>query len=288
MSVVAKQNASSLEFRLEISKRISNLRMQFLKRLYDGESIIEGYEKGEVVLHVHWSAGRRFLELQDDIQPLSSGRRERVCGVIASFDSERSVMTMDAKMSMLVWVGNGSEPSRPVNSFVWLQFLNTCCMNIADASEVGFAPSLESRVRILNWELSAVLRSAGIEDGQFVNEVIQSTPKVIDDLPHKNRHVDRNFAFRSHDLKREVSGFNHWPRIDLYSVFGDFVLAVSESDENTFQVDQVFHCPLAPTLSSIERMFHDAVPLITGESLTQSVNMLFGSKDVIEAKPSFT
>jgi len=44
-----------LELRLEVSKRLSNLRLELLKCLYDRHSIIERYSLGVIELHVHFA-----------------------------------------------------------------------------------------------------------------------------------------------------------------------------------------------------------------------------------------
>lgn len=44
-----------LELRLEISKHLSNLRLDLLKRIYNGQAVLEGCEKGNLYIHIHFS-----------------------------------------------------------------------------------------------------------------------------------------------------------------------------------------------------------------------------------------
>ncbi len=249
-----------LELRCEIRKYVSNLLMHLLKCLYDGHSIIESYKKGDVELHEHWGCKSRVRSSYDDEQTLNPNGCEDICGVITARALDPMVMLMDDEMPMLVWVGDGSESPRPINSVVRLQPLNACRMRVADASEVGLAPSLESRWLALNRELSSVLRRAGVEDSQLENEVVQSAPEIVDDLTHQDRDLDGDRALRSsnRDWNERVRGMKRLlGKIHLRCVLGDLILSVDEVPDDLFQLRKVFHCPVKPSISSIEGMIHD-------------------------------
>src|SRR5258708_36465697 len=113
-----------LEVRLEISKRISNLRFELLKRVYDGRAIVEGYEKGEVECHVHGTQQGRIGNSKRNDRPLDSLWGKEFCGVFSARCRDGAVMGLHGEMPMLVWIRDGSEEARPVDSIIRLQPLD--------------------------------------------------------------------------------------------------------------------------------------------------------------------
>lgn len=167
-----------LELGLEISKRVSNLRLDFIKRVGDQRPIFERYLAKDVNLHIHVHASERMwcltFEALDPVQiiPLKAG----VDGNAASaFDQD--------EMPVFVRVGAVSEPPRPVASIVRLKPLDACDMFGVDAFEQDCrAVSGKVLCRIHNRKLGLLLRTAGIESGEFVDEIVEGAPKVVANL----------------------------------------------------------------------------------------------------------
>lgn len=243
----------SLELRLERINRVGDLRLEYLKRLYDGRSIIEGYETGNVELHVH---GRFTILCDFDIEhdsrlEVGAGhgmRDSHVCGVVTHFLRDGLVMFTDSESPMLVWIGDGSESFRPTDSVIRLQFLDQCRMSVINAAQVGLAPSLESVWRVLDRELSSVLDCPAIQSGQFVDQEIESGSQMIDDFTDKDRHVRRHF-----DKTLESYCGRERLLIKLKVTDGQFTFSVEELLGNGFEVDQVFVCPIDPRISAVKR-----------------------------------
>src|SRR6266850_347834 len=237
-----------LKFRLETSKRVSNLRLDLLKRIYDGYSIIEGYEEHKVKLHVHGVMAARSDSVINE-QTLNADGLKNVCGVITAADLDAGFVGLDSKVSMLVRVRKGSQEPYPVSSFVRLQALDSCDMNIIDSLESGFGLSLELLFRVCNEKLSTALHNVGIEDSELIDQVVKARPEMEKNFANKNTDFRGDGAFRSCDLNLVAR-----LEIDLCATLGGFVFAVNEGFSSGFQLRKVFHCPVEPDISIVKGM----------------------------------
>jgi len=253
--LMPQEHLSPLELRLEISKCISNLEFDLLKRVYDGQAILEGYEKREVELHVHVrTVGHRNRVDKDDADIISGDRR--FCGVWTFSGTETSCMAENGQVSVLIWVRNGCELFRPLNSIVRLQPLDICRMCGTDSAEkaFGLTPSPEALQRALDRELRALLWGAGIKRGKLVDEIVEGRSEIVDRLADENGKHERDRAINSVEA--------HWRglRIEASNGPGTFVLSIDERHDGLVEVSKMFFCPVYPDISAIKRM-HDALLL---------------------------
>lgn len=180
------ESMSSLELRLEISKSISNLRFNLLERIYNGQAVIEGYEHGNVELHIHGliesniagladsSVSRVYRTEEDHTRFIGAA----FCGRIrVNSDSHRDSASGDSDNEVVVFVTvrNVGEMPRPVDSIIRLQALDSCRMRSADTFEEGMRFLIpESLWILIQRELSVILYRAGIKDRESVNKVIEA------------------------------------------------------------------------------------------------------------------
>jgi hypothetical protein len=244
---------SPLELRLEISKYLGNIRFDLLKRIYDGQAILEGYEKGNVSIHVHLSPTTLNLSV-DNKSAKSFGR---VCGVYSCRSVQPRSMRGNNEVTVFVGVGVGSERFRPVDSVVRLQSLDSCRMSIIDELEEALAPSPETLLRILYGELCSVLIAAGIERGEFINKVIKRSPQIVEHFSNKNRNVRRDRVLRPMVLQNVhlFAGRDEFAKLRLHlnGSLGGFYLPVDNFSMEDFKLSKAFCCPVEPDISIIER-----------------------------------
>lgn len=249
--MVAKKQ-SNLELRLECINRMGDLRLDFLKRLYDGKAVIKGYKQGNVELHIHaWTPVKKF---HNAIEPNSRDGRIRdfhICGVLTRFCGNSRTMLLENEMPMLIWIRDISEHLSPIDSIIRLQSLNLCRMKAADSLEAGLGPSLESVWRVLNQELRTVLPSAGIKDREFVDEIVEASPQVIDCLSDKQRNLERDRTFGPLEMEWYAR-----LRIEFRCLMGNLILVAKENSDYILQLRKMFLCPVKPEIGTIERMSH--------------------------------
>ena len=242
---------SPLEFRLEIGKHISNLRFDLLKRLYHGESIIEGYEHGKVEVHMHGFAGALGAKIEFD-KKSGMGTVGRFCACFSCRPGDFGFIAHNDEVTVLVGIGQKLETLRPLRSVVRLQPLNGCRMHIADFGKESLSLSLEARWAILDWELRALLLDSGIKNCEAVDEIIQTGPTVQNDLANQYRETEGDFQIRLPDLKVYSSSV----RVFLISRPDGFELVVHEGCVDGFQLSKAFARPSKPDIGFIKRM-HD-------------------------------
>jgi hypothetical protein len=122
-------------------------------------------------------------------------------------------------------------------------------MRGANAFEIGnCALSSEILFRVYNRKLCAVLLNAGIELGELENEVIQSTPQVIANLPYQNADAQGGWHVEGADQQETVRGI----RLE-FDANGSFVLP-ERLGQTLPQIDKVFLCPRYSFERAIEYM----------------------------------
>jgi hypothetical protein len=241
---MSDNNLSPLELRLEISKSLSNVEYQLLQCLYNRRSVLENYLKRENVLHVQGLVGEKSF-----------------CAIYLRADNNRTVH--NGKLSVLVGIGDISKPFRPLATIERLQPLDSCDVFRANSSEKPIFPlscdATDSVVkcfwRVLNWKLRSLYLLLGLEAGQFINKIIESSPKVIDDFADKNAEFFRNRDWATSDIA-DINELTPFGRVSYTLVInGNTTNLILAKDLNPpFQVTEVFACPIDPLISAIQRV----------------------------------
>jgi len=252
------ESMSALEFRLEISKQLADLRYDRAKYVQNGEAIIEGYEEAHVDLHLHGVVTDVEISLIGE----AAMPAYRFCGLCTNRDRHTGLMAADDEMSVLVWVGIGSEPFRPIDSVIRLQPLDSCRMRVVDELEIGFAPSPESILRVLNWELRAALLGAGIVFSEFEDEILQSRPEMAKNLGNEKCGIVGNGSHGPREFENVVRPLHPFVGLQLLAkgLAGDLRLFVDNRVAKNTQLREAFFCPVETDISSIKRM-HDLLSL---------------------------
>jgi hypothetical protein len=234
---------SPLEFRLERLKRLGNLELDYLKRLYDGRPLGELYRRGEMELHVHFAMNGMYCATYrrlDGVKVRSVDAGIAVGGKTAPDTGEAFVF---------VAIGQVAQSFSPIASRIRLQPLNRCDMGRIDAFEPStLFPPREALFRVFNRKLREVLTDAGIEFGEFKNEVIQGGSEVIDNLPDQNSNVCLDEGFirtAKNDLVRGI-------RIELND--NGILLAAQDIGKPLPKISKVFVCPRYSCACAIEGM----------------------------------
>lgn len=234
-----------LELRLEVSKTASNLTFEFLERLKDRRSIVERYCAGDVNLHIHFAARQRVfcltVERADDPAQI---------GVQTGMNRDGGSTACDHEMPVFIRVGVIPEASRPVASLVRLIPLDCCNMGKVDAFEVGApTPSIEILWRVHNRKLRTALCDAGIDLGEFKDEVIQGAPEVVANLPYQDADAHSEECFRR---EADIYDAVRWLRIEIE---GDSIrLALENASNLNLQFRKVFACPPFSLEAAIKRV----------------------------------
>lgn len=194
--------ASSLEARLERSKRRGNLRLQEIERFRDKGSVAELYLQGRVGVHVHvpylpsqatlcWEYFAQRVYCRDGRPPDRAVRDMGVEGRGARGVSE---------LAVLVWVGEVGKELRPVASTTRLQNLDRCLVFGQKATEEDppvsrlVASPLEALGGAFDGELGAILLAAGVAPRQLVDQVVEGRAEVVDGLSDDDGHTGRGLA----------------------------------------------------------------------------------------------
>jgi len=225
-SILAR--SSLFEDGIELNKQVGNLRLKYLKSLYDGHTIAKRYCAGEAVLHLHF-LGHQGQGAKEDKISL------KWCVFIRKRRKMESVTTLAGNpdhLPMLVAVGEVAKPTRPVASIVRLQPLNLCDVFVADAFEVGLAPKPEALFRVLDQKLSSFLLAPGVEPGEIENQVVQRTAKALNDIADSQAH------FREWIWDRVLDS------IEVHLQGNDIALAFPERVYARLEIRQVFAGPV--------------------------------------------
>jgi hypothetical protein len=220
------------------------LRFDFLDRLYDRRSVSERYAAGHVNLHLHGKLPGNGMWCYTFLAQTSTEVLLKT-----GMDMEGGLSPGLNKMPVFVRIGAVTEPSRPVASTVRLQPLNCCHMSDIDALEpTPLNASLKSIFMVFNRKLSVVLRRAGIELGEFENEIIKGSSEVVTNFAdkHAEPHVVKSLFGQT--PANAVRGI----RIELN---GDSICLSREHEiDPPFEISKVFVCPSYSFEAAIERI----------------------------------
>jgi hypothetical protein len=233
---------SPLELRLETIKSLDNFEYKLLKCFYNGRSILENYLKRENVLHVHGLVGKKGF-----------------CAIYLRADNNRAIH--NGNSSVFVGIGDISKLSRPLATIERLQPLDSCDVFRANSSEVFASPlifdvtdsSIKRFWRVLDWKLRSLYFLLGIEAGQRINEVIKSGSEVIGDFADNNAEFFRNRDWATSDIAdiNELIPFDRTPYTLVIN--GNTInLILAKDIDPSFQVTEVFACPIDPLISAIQ------------------------------------
>lgn len=224
---------NSLELRLIAEKHLSNLLFEFMERFQDQSSILERYIRGELALHVHF------------VKPSGIG-----CFLIeAEIDADLTLESRHYQSPVLIRVGQISQNSRPLTTRVRLQEADSCLVFDRESIE---SPDmrLPSLFLVFDRKLRILLDVSRVQDGKFINEVIESGPKVVDRLS------DQDWDERS-DLCWTLN-FNVDGSSTITLRFPDaYCLAVI--GEQWFNPREVFFCPVYSREGMVQRWRHSVL-----------------------------
>jgi hypothetical protein len=179
-----------------------------------------------------------------------------VRGILTATPRPSSLLLVDDKMPMLVWIGNDPKEPKwvlPTLSTVRLQPVDCCPMGPIDSSEPSLASSPEAISGITKRELSTVLLYAGIKESKFIDKIVEGSSEVIDCFANQNRNLWRNWAVTRSKAKRIFSTF----RIEIFLLPNGFVFLINKGIDKRFQGSKVFLCPFISSVSTIKRMVND-------------------------------
>src|SRR5207244_3188885 len=152
---------------------------------------------------------------------------------------------------VFVWVGDVAEGLRPVASVVRLQRLDLCDMAAIEVVKPSsLAVTLEEVFCVINGKLSALLRAAGVEDSQLVDEVIEGGPEVVTDLADQDAKQQR-----WGDLRPIAEQIFFAARLEVKE--HQLALMVTKGLNLSFQLLKVFTCPRYALERAIKRMRHE-------------------------------
>lgn len=222
---------STLEIRLERSKRISNSIFELLKLVHDKRTVAERYGAIDVDLHVHFAIDRmicatyRRMDFVEIVVPEST----------VSVDATRPLNP--SEFPMFVSVRDIAQPSRPVASVVRLQPLDCCPMCGIDSVEPGLFVSNEALARTLKGKLGSAYLAAGIELGEFKNEIVECGSEIVANFSDEDSNHRSNVGFDWTRYAEAVGGL----RVEID---GDCLHLTSGGDiQPPLDVRKVFACP---------------------------------------------
>lgn len=254
------QNGDSLELRLERINRRGNLALKNLERFHDWSLPIWKRYIDEV------------LEVYVDFCITDTNGPARI--VIKTSDSSLGnrapldqTSTKDGQLSMFVWVGNIVEGFRPCASTIRLEVLDKDDVVMTQPPQllqgilaekvttVGRSPIFG----VLDGELSSLLLTPGILPREFVDEVIEGGPKIVDRLPNHDSCVEGNIH-KSATREAQIAALAHLEMQSIHLLLGnDCILCrFPEAFNNACQLANMSIRPIDPSECTIERMHHDS------------------------------
>ena len=249
--------SSSLELRLEFVKNLGNLRMEYLKRFYDGSSVIERYLKGDISIHVHGIVTGVDSHMKEGCLTLNA--RVQDDGALGNWVNREGLSGSDNRQGfMLVWIGESLESARPVTTITRLQAFNACLVGVRKPSKITpiisngstLLPTpthIPSMFSIFDRKLCSLLNLPRIQNGKFVDQIIKSSPKVVYDLADEDAQYQRNGRLPQVDCEVATDA---WVYVPLYWRTEDAI----EGRTFAFEPRQMLFCPTYSLISAIEWM----------------------------------
>jgi len=244
----------SLKLRLKLVKNLGNLRMEYLKRFYDGGSIIERYIKGDISIHIHGIAFGMTPNPKEHCLTFFSGVDNNK-SFANSLHRQGTHWSYDSQGSVLVWVGDTFENAHPVTTEARLEKLDRCLVATRDSSQVttpiqnlssldAIGTQLPILWSIFDRKLCSLLNLPRIQNGKFIDQIIKSSPKVVYSLPDENAKLMRKDISA---VLQSNSSSNLWVYVPLRWVEG-----TPKFRPFSFKARQVLLCPTYSLISAIE------------------------------------
>ena len=233
---------SSLEVLLEVGKRISNFRLDFLDCLYDRRPVFERYLAGDVDLHLHGrvpSYGMVCVTLE--------AQASRNVPFETGVDVKSAVVTDADKVPVFIGVGTITEPGCPLASVVRLQPLNCCDMGGVKSYEESGRVAAKDIWVAFNGKLRAALFRAGIKFSEFEHQIVHSGSEIVENLSDQGSQPHSDIRFwRQFWLQEAMRGI----RVMLDDQ-GVRLLHENVSDIG-FHAFEVFACPMYSFKAAIQ------------------------------------
>lgn len=203
--------SDSLELRLERIDRSADFFLENVKR-FEQRTIIplwQNYIEGRICLNVDLSAAREATS--DNVARATFYARCRELDNDA-IDPCGPAPLQGCKFPMLVWIGDVTQHCRPFDSEVRLAPFDSTHMFWGKPFEIAPCPVIEPCLRVygvgfqvLDNELRSVLDDApAIIEREFVNDIVESGPQMVDNRTYQNGSFDRNRGERNPFLCTEV------------------------------------------------------------------------------------
>ena len=234
----------SLELRLERVKCLGNHRAKLLEAFQDKRSIADRYLDGSVALHLHVSTGKNLL-----------------CNLWVN--SDHGGTSRRSQMPVFVGIGQFDETLHPVTSFERLELLERCdvfrdqgfkMVSSEEFSEVFF--------RVCDRKLCIVYYSLGIVAGEFIDQILQCGPQVLNNFPNKPTKPWRG---RSAEARRPTNG--HLTETPIYNNGSVLILKGNAISYNLTEVPnlrlkvlQAFACPNDSLIRAFQSVHESFTP----------------------------
>jgi len=213
-----------VEQNLERIKYPANLRLQYLKSIYDGRPIFERYLTGDARIHLHclWKSTPFCRE---EICICVAKRTASKCGTCGPYFYE---------VPMLVCVGQNPKKAQRIVSIIRLQSLNQCAVFDADSFKVSLNPTAKLLWRIVDRKLCALSRLPIVKFRQGVDHLVQGRAESHNDTTDARTDVLKSIWM---SVLEDV-------RIGFLRLCGnDIQLLFREGRNFFFQLHQLFASP---------------------------------------------
>lgn len=216
-----------LELRLERLKRLGNLRLEYLQRIYDWRSVGERYVMGACNVHVHIRRPNGVA-----VCFVYRWRLSSTTPVIEGPGFQES-----REMPVFVWIREGAKEFRPVASFVRLQALDACYMGIVDTLQERVTVTRKILWCVVDRELRSILGVPGVQPGEGIDEIVEGGAEIVDRFP--NQDARSWFDQLDADNVRGCSG-------DELTLDGSIRIVLPQGIEEGTQLRKMFLCPPDP------------------------------------------
>jgi hypothetical protein len=224
----------SLEFRLERIKRLSNARFKFLQRLEDKRPVAERYAEGDVHFHLHFLSGNGMF-----CACYGAGNIQKLQAIGVGVEGDVKTSLIDRQMPVFVGVGQLAETPRPVASLVRLKRLDGCNMSCVEGLEPTALPMLKALGLVLDRELGIPVDLAGIQNGKFIDQIIEGGSEIVTKLADQDAQNGRNLESSFYD----ELWFAQMLRVTIPLPGNSLSLLLSDDFDLSYKIIEVFFCP---------------------------------------------
>lgn len=224
-------DGSDLKFRIERIKRLDNIRLDAIKFLYDGCSIVERYTQNRAELHIHLHPG---------VAP--------VCGVFRRGHRDENVVSDQDEFPVFLHVAEVAQRPRPVASVVRLQLLDSCDMSVIKPGQIAPTMFPEAILGVINRKLSLLHAGTTVQPSELVNKVVEGRSEMVRPLDDQQRNFVRDSGLAGLDaeeLARLIWAYRH-VRVDVHDC--GICLSGTHAIMQIFKGFEMFACPIYPEI----------------------------------------